>query len=414
MSNAIEFKNVSKSFRKGEKVNSLRDALPKLFNIFRKNAKRTDSDLFWALDNINLNIRQGETLGIIGPNGAGKTTMLKLISGILRPNIGSINVNGRISSLIEIGAGFHPDLTGRENIYLNGSIMGMGRKEITSKFDSIVDFAGIEEFIDTPVKRYSSGMYVRLGFSVAIHTDPDILLVDEVLAVGDMSFQIKCVKKINELKKNNATILFISHNLATVAEICNKTIFLNKGRIEFHGDTSSAIDKYHQHMQNNLVVRRELKEVKEFGIERYIATKKAIICSVELFNDNGGPVFTVNKYDHIKFRVEVVFKKDLTNPIFGFFIKNTQGIVLTDVNTLYRNIDTGFFKSGDKIMLEYVLKMKLTRGTYYFGTGVAYSDLKAFCDWKESALTFTVLDDGGTKGLVDLDSQIFLDKKRIG
>ena len=196
--NIIEFNHVWKKFKKGEKFNSLRDAIPNLFRSF-SNGNSLEKQEFWALQDVSFQITKGEVLGIIGPNGAGKSTILKLLSRIMKPNKGEMKINGRLSALIEITAGFHPELTGRENAYLNGTILGMRKKEIDAKFDDIVEFSGLREFIDTPVKRYSSGMYSRLGFSVAANMDPDILLVDEVLSVGDIAFQAKCAQKMREL-----------------------------------------------------------------------------------------------------------------------------------------------------------------------------------------------------------------------
>ncbi|MBU1932314.1 MAG: ABC transporter ATP-binding protein, partial [Candidatus Omnitrophica bacterium] len=207
MSNAIEFINVSKKFKKGEKTDCLRDFIPNLFKSMSPSARRVTHDAlrereFWALKDVSFQLKKGETLGIIGPNGAGKSTILKMLSGILRPTKGEIKINGKLSALLEVGAGFHPDLTGRENIYLSGAIIGMKKKEIERKIDSIIEFSELGDFIDTPVKRYSSGMYVRLGFSISAHMDPDILLLDEVLAVGDMGFQAKCIERIKQLEAN--------------------------------------------------------------------------------------------------------------------------------------------------------------------------------------------------------------------
>jgi len=205
---------------------------------------RDDEDL-WALRDISFSVAQGEVLGIIGRNGAGKSTILKILSRVTAPTSGKIKVKGRIASLLEVGTGFHPDLTGRENIYLNGAILGMSHKEIDRKLDEIVDFAEIEKFIDTPVKRYSSGMYVRLAFAVAAHMEPEILVVDEVLAVGDARFQEKCLSKMKNVSVNNGrTVIFVSHNMNAIKQLCSRTILLNSGQIEFSGSTNSVIDKY--------------------------------------------------------------------------------------------------------------------------------------------------------------------------
>lgn len=207
--------------------------------------RKADSDYVWALKDINFEVKAGEVLGIIGRNGAGKSTLLKILSKTTAPTTGSIKVKGRIASLLEVGTGFHPELTGRENIYLNGAILGMTRREIQSKFDEIVDFSGVERYIDTPVKRFSSGMYVRLAFAVAAHLEPEILIVDEVLAVGDAEFQKKCLGKMKDVSVNDGrTVLFVSHQLGSIAQLCNRAILMNNGALSFADSTKKVIDFY--------------------------------------------------------------------------------------------------------------------------------------------------------------------------
>jgi len=207
--------------------------------------QKGESDYVWALQDVNFEVKKGEVLGIIGRNGAGKSTLLKLLSKVTKPTTGHIKVNGRIASLLEVGTGFHPEMTGRENIYLNGAIMGMTKKEISSKFDEIVDFAGVERYVDTPVKRYSSGMYVRLAFAVAAHLEPEILIVDEVLAVGDAEFQKRCLGKMKDVSVNDGrTVLFVSHNLPAVNQLCNRVLYLKHGRFDAIGDTDEMLSKY--------------------------------------------------------------------------------------------------------------------------------------------------------------------------
>jgi lipopolysaccharide transport system ATP-binding protein len=217
-----------------------------------KHDKRLErGDEFWALRNVDLEVKEGEILGIIGRNGAGKSTLLKILSQITAPTEGRIKVKGRIASLLEVGTGFHPELTGRENVYLNGAILGMTRKEVRSKFDEIVAFADLNEFIDTPVKRYSSGMYVRLAFAVAAHLDPEILIVDEVLAVGDMQFQRKCLGKMQDVKNSGKTVLFVSHNMTTINSLCEKCILLGEGKIEAIGHTENITKRYFSSMSSD-------------------------------------------------------------------------------------------------------------------------------------------------------------------
>ena len=277
---AFRMDHVYKKFRKGEVFNSLRDLIPALTGrMFRQQElSQSDKREFWALQDISFEVKRGEAFGIIGPNGAGKSTMLKVLSRVMKPTRGSIFVNGRISALIELGAGFHQDFTGRENIYLCGTILGMDRREIDAKFDKIVEFSGLEEFIDTPVKRYSSGMYARLGFSVAVHVHPEILLVDEVLSVGDYVFQNKCVERMQEVIQSGATVLFVSHNLRTIARFCHRCLLLERGRVVMTGPAEEVIAAYSERSQSlhgedadskldkisKVRVRNELGECKRF------------------------------------------------------------------------------------------------------------------------------------------------------
>ncbi len=240
---------VSKRFnlRNGRRSTELRERFGNLLS--RNNSKRLvqaakPDDVFWALRDVSFEVKPGQPVGIVGHNGSGKSTMLKLLTGIMNPTQGSIKVKGRIGALIEVGAGFHPDLTGRENVYLSGSILGLSRRDIDLRFDRIVQFANLEQFIDTPVKRYSSGMYMRLGFSVAAHTDPDVLLIDEVLAVGDTLFQRKCLAHLKEFVKQGGAVVFVSHAMGQVAELCSTCVWLDHGQVRYVGRTEEAIDQY--------------------------------------------------------------------------------------------------------------------------------------------------------------------------
>jgi lipopolysaccharide transport system ATP-binding protein len=264
---AVEFNGVWKKFVRGEKFDSLRDLIPSMAKLlFSSNSPDLREKEFWALQDVSFKVGHGEAMGIIGPNGSGKSTALKLLSRILRPDKGSLRVKGRMSTLIELGAGFHPDLTGRENIYLNGTILGMKRAEINDKFDQIVEFSGLKDFLDTPVKRYSSGMHARLGFSVAVHVNPEILIVDEVLSVGDYHFQERCFSKMREFVQNGATLVFVSHNLTAISTLCKNVLVLKRGVPVFHGGVSAGIQKYHsfyeEEMKSNVL---ELTRVRLTG-----------------------------------------------------------------------------------------------------------------------------------------------------
>ncbi|MBL1174991.1 ABC transporter ATP-binding protein [Pantanalinema sp. GBBB05] len=252
---AIRVDNLGKKYllshqQEGRKYKSLRDMMADNVKSLGKRifgaekAKNTNQEEFWALKNVSFDIQHGDRVGIIGRNGAGKSTLLKLLSRITEPTKGRINIQGRVASLLEVGTGFHPELTGRENIYLNGAILGMSREEIKRKFDAIVAFAEVEKFLDTPVKRYSSGMYVRLAFSVAAHLEPEILIVDEVLAVGDAQFQKKCLGKMEEVGREGRTVLFVSHNMQAISQLTNRCVLLHKGEIQFNGLTEQAVKLY--------------------------------------------------------------------------------------------------------------------------------------------------------------------------
>ena len=249
---AVKVENLSKRYNLGElhrQTNSFRD---KVMTLFKKDGRSKKEETIWALKDISFEVKQGEILGIIGPNGAGKSTLLKILSRITKPTKGYAFINGRLGSLLEVGTGFHPELTGRENIYLNGAILGMKKVEIEKKFDDMVAFAEIDKFIDTPVKRYSSGMYVRLAFAVAAHLEPNILLIDEVLAVGDAAFQKKCLGKMDEVSKEGRTVLFVSHNMLAVQNLCTRVIYLHSGQIIKQGDTSVVLASYFQNSHSNL------------------------------------------------------------------------------------------------------------------------------------------------------------------
>ena len=326
MSNAIEFTNVWKKFRKGEKLNSLRDAIP---NLFQRNNRKADLEEreFWAVKDVSFNIEKGGVIGIMGPNGAGKSTILKLLSRIITPNKGSMKINGRLSALIEVTAGFHPELTGRENVYLNGTILGMRKKEIDEKFDEIVEFSGVSEFIDTPVKRYSSGMFSRLGFSVAAHMDPEILLVDEVLSVGDIAFQAKCAEKIRELLQSGATIVLVSHALNMIQSLCKRVILLQHGAVIRDG----AVDEVIPHYQN-LVFKNSESEIKhkmKVTDGRVRVDTRALVDIVEVSFSAGqsGPKGTFTMGEPIDITLQYEARKRIDSPIFTLDVVRADGVL---------------------------------------------------------------------------------------
>jgi len=314
---AIEVNNVWKKFRKGEIHDSLRDLIPSLtkrwFGGNHNPSKLGESD-FWALRDVSFKVRQGEVLGIIGSNGAGKSTMLRLLSRILKPNMGHIKVNGRLTALIEVGAGFHQDLTGRENIYLNGAILGMKKQEIDKIFDEIVAFSGLEEFIDTPVKRYSSGMNSRLGFAVAAHVDPEILLVDEVLAVGDVRFQQKCLRKMHEVGSQGRTVIFVSHNMSAVTRLCGRAILLDEARVFQEGPSRDVVSAY-LNSEFPTVAAREWPDTKTAP-----AGEAARLCAVRVRNVVGcvKDVFDHSETIGVDMEYEVKTAGEVLVPTFRF------------------------------------------------------------------------------------------------
>lgn len=337
----IEFNNIWKKFKRGEKLNSLRDFIP---NIFRKalrpnNGNGLKQEEFWALQDVSFEVKKGEVVGIIGANGAGKSTTLKLLSGIIAPNKGEIKIQGKLSALIEVTAGFHPELTGRENVYLNGTILGMKKKEIDANFDEIVEFSGLKEFIDTPVKRYSSGMFSRLGFSVAAHMDPDILLVDEVLSVGDIAFQAKCAQKMRQLLNSGATIVLVSHNLSLIQSLCQRTILLNKGQILKEGGTEEVIPYY-----EDIVYRQREEEIRKKSTSadyrvKINADQPVKISGLTVFDGKSTPKESFAAGEHISLRIEFETKEKIENPVFALEIIRADGLLCCSSDT--RN--TGFF-----------------------------------------------------------------------
>jgi len=324
----IKFENVSKKYTLGYmNFNGFRNFLPKIINrvINTQNdssQNQNDGD-FYALKDVSFELKQGESLGVVGPNGAGKSTILKLLAHTIVPTSGEIIANGKISALIELGAGFHHELTGRENIYLYGSIMGLKRKEINEKFGNIVAFAELEQFMDTPIKHYSSGMYARLGFAVAIHVDPDILLIDEVLAVGDMNFRKKCYERLHEiLSKGRTTIIFVSHDIYRVQALCKRTLFLEKGNIRKIGHTPEVIAYYHNEMNKAMILKESKLQEKRWG------TGEARITDVYLSDDAGKRTDTFEIGSNIVITMNYYAAKKINKPDFRFIIQTNDGIII--------------------------------------------------------------------------------------
>lgn len=378
----IKIENLGKKYKLGQRGASyatLRDSLAGILHSPKRktqNPKPAPSETeLWALKDIYLEIKRGEVVGVIGRNGAGKSTLLKILSRITEPTTGRVELNGRVGSLLEVGTGFHPELTGRENIFLNGSIIGMRKKEVEAKFDEIVAFSEIEKFIDTPVKHYSSGMYVRLAFAVAAHLEPEILLVDEVLAVGDINFQKKCLGKMKDVAGQGRTIIFVSHNMGLLSELTNKIAYLEEGKLVLYGDTEKGIQRY-------LGVRKEMTMWQNESLNK----KDFDICTASICNENleqQNVFFNDNK---VYIRVDVVSGLK-TCPNLGVTLRNGSG------HAIFRteNVDT-----INDIDLEgnytYILELpeKLFNAGDYFIDFIAYFPGKSILFYYQQVLSFTI------------------------
>ncbi len=356
----IIVKNMSKKFRlRNSGSQSLKASI---IDMLMPNKRRKKKD-FWALRDINFTVKSGETLGIIGANGAGKSTLLSLLAGTKIPTSGSIETRGTISSLLELGAGFHPELTGRENVYLSGAIMGLSRQQMNDRFDAIVEFAGIEKFIDQPVKHYSSGMYVRLGFAVAVEVDPDILLIDEVLSVGDIDFQRKCIKKMNSFREQGKTMLIISHDLHTIQSISDKILFLKEGSVIGIGNPESIISDYESHS------RQEAAK----SLQREWGTGRIKITDVKLCDNHGNEK---EKFDSgIPIKIEISYNAEhvINKPVFGFSIADEEGQLVYGNNTQIEKFETGTINGKDSIVLQ-IDDLNLATGNYLLSFSVHSDD----------------------------------------
>lgn len=378
---AISVKNVSKKFRM---YNYPAERLKELLHPFKKKYHRE----FWALRDINLEVPRGSTYGIVGQNGSGKSTLLQVICGILQPTTGSVEVNGRISALLELGAGFNRDFTGRENVFMQGAVMGMGREEMLERFDRIADFADIGDFIDQPVKTYSSGMYVRLAFSVAINVDPDILIVDEALSVGDIRFQARCFDKIEDMRKGGATIIFVTHATQTFQSLCNHGLLLDSGSIFSEGSPKDVSQIYHklQRDREHAYQERLKQKSKEVKIEKLSSEPKsgamqgefrfglqtAQIMDFKIFNHEDVETLTLETGKRFKVWMKIAFHGDVANPSVGVMIRNPQGQNLLGIHSYHeRRISFGAKKEGDELSVTLESEMLLNPGNYTLNIGVA-------------------------------------------
>ena len=390
---SVVFEGVWKKFRRGERHDSLRDLVPSL--IARIGARRAppklDAAEFWALKDVSFKVEPGEALGIIGPNGAGKSTTLKLLTKILKPTRGRMAVQGRVGALIEVAAGFHPDLTGRENVYLQGAIMGMSRAEIARKFDAIVDFAGVEEFIGTPVKRYSSGMNARLGFAIAAHLDPDVLLIDEVLSVGDVSFQAKCVDRMQRLIKDGVPLVYVSHNLTAVVDLCSRALLIDRGAVRFDGRPAEAVAEF-----------RRYRPEPTAAADSAAAAGPIRITGVQLLHPAGesSPLFVTGR--PITVRVSYRATQPVDHPQVAIDIHNVDGVYCAGINTRMDNCDLGRL-SGDGHVDLVIPKLALLPGAYSISVGILDASALKTYDLHLRAYPFSVLSERRDYGIVYLE-----------
>lgn len=425
---AIKVDHVSKVYKLYNKPS---DRLKESLNLTRKKLS-TDH---YALNDISFDIKKGETVGLIGTNGAGKSTILKIITGVVNPSGGSLEIDGRISALLELGAGFNMEYTGIENVYLNGTMIGFTREEIDKRLPDILAFADIGDFVNQPVKTYSSGMFVRLAFAVAINIDPEILIVDEALSVGDVFFQSKCYHKFEEFKKQGKTILFVSHDLSSISKYCDRVVLLNKGTKLAEGKPREMIDLYKKVLVDQAsdedvagAEGRSKGDEEHIGVDAPAGTWKSQlvinpdaqnygsrlgeIVDFAIIDESGQITNTITKGTDFTIRTKIAFKDTVQNPIFTFTIKSLKGEDITGTNTLVEKIDTGIAKEGDTYVMNYTQRMNLQGGEYLLSLGctgykdgdfTVYNRLYDVCN-------ISVISDKNTVGLYDMDSKITMSK----
>ena len=413
--NAIEIRNLSKMYKLYNKPSDrLRDSL----GLSRKKRYKEH----YALQNINFDIHEGECVGIIGTNGSGKSTILKIITGVLSPTEGTVTVNGRISALLELGAGFNPEYSGMENIYLNGTMLGFSEEEIDSRLDEILSFADIGDFVNQPVKTYSSGMFVRLAFAVAINIDPEILIVDEALSVGDVFFQSKCYHKFEEFKKQGKTILFVSHDLGSVSKYCDRVILLNQGEMLDEGTPKAMVDMYKQLLVHQDPVKQAENTEPEgnwkdgFQVNPNTleyGEKQAEIRDFVVVDSSGRHTNTIEKGSEFEIKMRLHFNESIQQPIAAFTIKNIQGTEITGTNTMYEGINIEHPDAGRECVVTFRQKMDLQGGEYLisFGcTGYRNGDFTVFHRLYD-ACNVTVVSAKNTVGFFDMNSVVSVEEK---
>lgn len=400
--------------------------LDKMYKLYNKPSDRLRETLgfkvpvreHYALRDVNFQVERGETVGIIGTNGSGKSTILKIITGVLNPTAGEVKVDGRISALLELGAGFNMEYTGIENVYLNGTMMGFSKEEVDARLQDILDFADIGDFVYQPVKSYSSGMFVRLAFAVAINIDPEILIVDEALSVGDVFFQAKCYRKFEEFKKMGKTILFVSHDLSSISRYCDRVILLNKGVKLEEGSPKQMVDMYKQLLvgQDPAKAEEKKEEQKENWSQQFqvnpnmleYGTKLAEIVDFAVLDDKGRCTNTIEKGSSFRIRMKVVFHQDIQEPIMAYTFKDIKGTEITGTNTLFEKKSVEHSQAGDCCTVTFEQEMFLQGGEYLlsFGcTGYKDGEFTVFHRLYD-ACNITVVSNKNTVGFYDMNSKV--------
>lgn len=400
--------------------------LDKMYKLYNKPSDRLRETLgfkvpvreHYALRDVNFQVERGETVGIIGTNGSGKSTILKIITGVLSPTAGEVKVDGRISALLELGAGFNMEYTGIENVYLNGTMMGFSKEEVDARLQDILDFADIGDFVYQPVKSYSSGMFVRLAFAVAINIDPEILIVDEALSVGDVFFQAKCYRKFEEFKKMGKTILFVSHDLSSISRYCDRVILLNKGVKLEEGSPKQMVDMYKQLLvgQDPAKAEEKKEEQKESWSQQFqvnpnmleYGTKLAEIVDFAVLDDKDRCTNTIEKSSSFRIRMKVVFHQDIQEPIIAYTFKDIKGTEITGTNTLFEKKSVEHSQAGDSCTVTFEQEMFLQGGEYLlsFGcTGYKDGEFTVFHRLYD-ACNITVVSNKNTVGFYDMNSKV--------
>jgi len=359
---------------------------------------------FWALRDVSFAVERGQFLALLGPNGCGKSTLLQIVSGILQPTSGRVVSRGRIAALLELGAGFNPEFTGRENVMINGELLGLDRAAMTAALPRIEEFAGIGAFIDRPVKEYSSGMYVRLAFSTAIHVDPEILIVDEALAVGDAAFANRCIRKFHELREARTTVLFVSHDMGLVKQLADRAIFLSNGSIQAEGDPKTVVDRYIASVLERQIAESTAPE-RSAGAHHRHGDRSSEILEVKLLNESGEDCVTVESGQAVVIRVRSRFHRPQNDPMVGILIRTRIGMEVYGTNTRVEGVELGACSPGDELLVEFRFDTWLTPQQYSLTVATQNSDGTSQ-DWIDDAIVFDVIALRHAAGVADLRADV--------